>query len=372
MLFFRSAGASALAVAFVLSGAQPSAAGFWDFLRRDPPPPAPAPVAPAPGVPMQVAPAPVAVPAPGLAQQPAPMVQSAAPPVQAAGDLATRVDRIETQIRALTGQIEQITFQLQELRSELAAAAGEAGAGALPFSGAPMDAGGPITPEDHAALQGLNLTVPPPPGLAGAAQPIGSAVQGQPPASLGTVPVNSAPPGAPLPEGGAPISLSALAAGAAAPPPPAAAPAPMRAPDAAPPEGAIALANPGSSAREDYDLAYQAILSGDYAIAEGRLRMFLGLHPQSALAADAQYWLGESLYARGMYREAADAFLTGYNNYPNSPKAPDSMLKLGLSLAGLGEKAAACSTYAETLRNYPSASNALLQRVRVEQTSAGC
>jgi tol-pal system protein YbgF len=357
----------------MLSGTQPSAAGFWDFLRRDPPPPAPAPV--------QVAPAPlpaaVAVPAPGVAAAPTPMVQTAAPIAQApvaAGDLATRVDRIETQIRALTGQIEQITYQLQELRTELAAAAGAAGTEALPFSGAPMDAGGPITAEDHAALQGLNLNIPPPaPSVAGAASPIGSAVQGQPPASLGTVPVNAAPQGAPLPEGGAPISLSALAAGAAgAPPPPAAAPAPMRAPDAAPPDGAIALANPGSSAREDYDLAYQAILSGDYAIAEGRLRMFLGLHPQSALAADAQYWLGESLYARGMYREAADAFLTGYNNYPNSPKAPDTMLKLGLSLAGLGEKAAACSTYAETLRNYPSASNALLQRVRVEQTSAGC
>lgn len=371
MHLFRPAGAGTLAVALLLSGAQPSAAGFWDFLRRDPePPPPPVQMAPAP------VPAPVAVPAPAPTPVPAPLAQTAAP-MQTPGtpsDLATRVDRIETQIRALTGQIEQITFQLQELRTELAVAAGGVGTDALPFSGAPMDAGGPITPEDHAALQGLNLNVPPPaPAVVGAAPPIGSAVQGQPPASLGTVPVNAAPQGAPLPEGGAPISLSALAAGgnAAPPPPAAAAPAPMRAP-AAVPDGAVALATPPPNARAEYDLAYQAILSGDYAIAEGRLRMFLGVHPQSALAADAQYWLGESLYARGMYREAADAFLTGYNNYPNSPKAPDTMLKLGLSLAGLGEKAAACSTYAETLRNYPSAGNALLQRVRVEQASAGC
>src|SRR5262249_49093305 len=132
------------------------------------------------------------------------------------------------------------------------------------------------------------------------------------------------------------------------------------------------LATPTGNARTDYDLAYQAILTGDYAIAEGRLRLFLASHPQNALAADAQYWLGESLYARGMYREAADAFLVGYNSYPNSPKAPETMMKLGMSLSGLGQKQAACSTYAETLRAYPSASNALLQRVRAEQTSAGC
>jgi tol-pal system protein YbgF len=366
MQLFKSAGAGILAVAFILSGSQPSAAGFWDFLRRDPPP-QPAPIVPAP------APAAIPVPAvPTTALAPPPPPPAAAVQANAApSDLATRVGRIETQIRALTGQIEQITFQLQELRTELAAASGGVATDALPFSGAPMDAGGPVSPEDAAALQGLTLTVPPLPTVVGAAvPPPGSALQAQPPVSLGTVPVNTAPPPAPLPEAGGPISLSALAAGGA-PPPAAAAPAPMRAPTTAP-NGALALATPAGNPRADYDLAYQAILSGDYAIAEGRLRLFLSVHPQNALAADAQYWLGESLYARGMYREAADAFLTGYNNYPNSPKAPDTMLKLGLALAGLGEKTAACSTYAETLRNYPQASNALLQRVRVEQTSAGC
>ena len=53
-------------------------------------------------------------------------------------------------------------------------------------------------------------------------------------------------------------------------------------------------------------------------------------------------------------------------------KAPDALLKLGLSLAGLGERDAACSTFAAVLKQYPDASNALRQRVKVEQASASC
>ena len=87
---------------------------------------------------------------------------------------------------------------------------------------------------------------------------------------------------------------------------------------------------------------------------------------------DAQYWLGESLFARGEYREAADEFLSGYKAFPQSGKAPDTLLKLGLSLAGLGEREAACSTYAKVLKQYPKASSSLRQRVVTEQASAAC
>ena len=87
---------------------------------------------------------------------------------------------------------------------------------------------------------------------------------------------------------------------------------------------------------------------------------------------DAQYWIGESLFERGKYREAANEFLNGHKAYPKSGKGPDTLLKLGLSLAGLGEREAACSTYAQVLKQYPDASNALRSRVKAEQASASC
>src|SRR5258707_15457643 len=104
-----------------------------------------------------------------------------------------------------------------------------------------------------------------------------------------------------------------------------------------------ALGDPGA----DYETDYNNNLSGDYERAENGFRVFLAAHPDDERAPDAQYWLGESLFSRGKYREAAVEFLNGHNAYPTSTKAPDTLLKLGLSLAGLGHPHAPCPPYAK-------------------------
>jgi tol-pal system protein YbgF len=132
------------------------------------------------------------------------------------------------------------------------------------------------------------------------------------------------------------------------------------------------MIQPSGDPRTDYERAYGNILSGDYDTAEAGFRQFLQTYADSEYAPDAQYWLGESLFVRAQYREAANEFLAGYKAYPKSGKAPDALLKLGLSLAGLGEREAACSTFSAVLKQYPDASNALRQRIKVEQASASC
>jgi tol-pal system protein YbgF len=102
------------------------------------------------------------------------------------------------------------------------------------------------------------------------------------------------------------------------------------------------------------------------------LRTGSRLFPDDAQAADARFWLGESLYQQGEYREAANAFLAVYKTAPESAKGPDALLKLGVSLSALGEKNAACATLSEVSRKYPQASAALLSRVDEEESRAGC
>ena len=78
-------------------------------------------------------------------------------------------------------------------------------------------------------------------------------------------------------------------------------------------------------------------------------------YPDDPLAGNAQYWIGETYYVRGQYKNAADAFLKGYKKYKSSEKAPDTLLKLGMALAELGQKDAACSTLNELETKYPEA-----------------
>ena len=323
-----------------------------------------------------------------------------------AGEAALRIERIETQMRTLNGQVEELTFQLRQLteqikrmqednefrfqeleagrgkkRTDAPAAAPAAGAGATdtaalsippadpaPLGGAPagdaLDVGAGFAMEPLPVPDTL-------PGVAAGS----SAVTAAPPQTLGQLPVDSAG-GFDFSSG--PLDLTAMSGGGA--PPVAAAPSEALPPldtasDATYPPAAgtqVAALPTALDPRDAYDAAYNHVLRGEYDAAEAGFRRFLDAHPSDRLAPDAQFWLGESLYARADYRGAAQAFLKGYTEYPDSRKGPDSLFKLGQSLAGIGEKDAACASYAELLQRYPQASSSLRDRVAAEQQTARC
>ena len=114
------------------------------------------------------------------------------------------------------------------------------------------------------------------------------------------------------------------------------------------------------------------MLRKDYALAEESFRAFLKKHPSDRLAADAHYWLGEALFQRQRYRDAAESFLTVSTKYETAGKAPDALLRLGQSLAALNEKEAACATLGEIGRKYPRASVTVKQGVEREQKREHC
>jgi tol-pal system protein YbgF len=127
-----------------------------------------------------------------------------------------------------------------------------------------------------------------------------------------------------------------------------------------------------TDAQSLYKDAYSHMLRRDYASAESAFGALIKNHPQSRMAGNAQYWLGETYYVRGKYRPAADAFLKAYRNYSNGVKAPDSLMKLALSLTRLGQKAAACKTFDELDSKYPNAPSHVKQRAGMERRRAGC
>ncbi len=121
-----------------------------------------------------------------------------------------------------------------------------------------------------------------------------------------------------------------------------------------------------------YKDAYSHMLRRDYASAQSAFGALIKNHPQSRMAGNAQYWLGETYYVRGKYRPAADAFLKAYRNYSNGIKAPDSLMKLAFSLSRLGQKGAACKTFDELDLKYPNAPTHVKQRAGMERRRTGC
>ncbi len=271
--------------------------------------------------------------------------QEAPPPVaqgqSVQGDLGPRIDALETQITALTSHIEQIGRQMSALEAKLSAAP------ALP---APL----PPSAEPPPDRQGEAPAPPSDSALASAAGDSGDGDTSKP-RWYGAKPGTD--------------EVAALLEGqdASNPLPPTAG---NEAADDAPQSLVAAL--PGVDAQSLYQQGYGALLQKDYAGAEGAFRQLLDTYPKDPLAGDAQYWIGETYYVRGQYKNAADSFLKGYKTYKSGQKAPDTLLKLGMALAALGQKDAACSTFTELKAKYPGAPDHIVDEAKAERKKAGC
>ena len=277
-------------------------------------------------------------------------------------DLVLRLERLETQIRQLTGTIEQLQFRNQQLEGQIRRMQEEAaprpGAQVRPQNPSSAPAVGPAKRGDaFDPVQNPNAPGAPH-ALGSLGAPAGApSINGQP---------GEQPFGVPGARGGrAPLDLATAG-------PPGGGVAPQSARNAAAAGGALATLAPSQTPRDEYDLAYGYVLRKDYALAEDAFRSFLTKYPDDRLVGEATYWLGESMFQRQRFRDAAEAFLKVSTKYESSGKAPDALLRLGQSLAAIGEKEAACASLGEVLRKFPRASAGVKQGVEREQKRARC
>ena len=126
------------------------------------------------------------------------------------------------------------------------------------------------------------------------------------------------------------------------------------------------------SDKEAYEAAYALLKTGDYEGAEQAFLKFMTDYPTSSFLGNANYWLGESYYARGQYAEAAGLFADGFTKYKDNTKAPDNMLKLGLTMKQLGKKAEACTAFKGLAGEFPKANEALKTRAKDEAKALKC
>jgi tol-pal system protein YbgF len=134
----------------------------------------------------------------------------------------------------------------------------------------------------------------------------------------------------------------------------------------------VAALPSSSSSEETYRNAYEFLMSGDYRTAEAGFRDYLSRFPEGEQAADASFWLGDSMLQQGKHQEAAEVFLKANKEFPEAPKAPEMLLKLGVTLAAMKQKDIACATFDEVGTRYPQLSSVLKERVKREQASVGC
>lgn len=129
---------------------------------------------------------------------------------------------------------------------------------------------------------------------------------------------------------------------------------------------------PAKDAQGQYDMAYDALQSGDYATAEKGFQDFLSQYASHQLAGNAQYWLGDIAYVRKDFNTAAVTFLEGYKKFPKHSKAADMIYKAGSSFGQMGKKKEACTAFGILFSEQPKMPDRVKRAATAEKQKYDC
>jgi tol-pal system protein YbgF len=160
-------------------------------------------------------------------------------------------------------------------------------------------------------------------------------------------------------------------------PPPAPGSAPANgAPTAVPGTGAPAgpaasnVPPPGMSAEKTYTDARRDLQTGNVDLATQEFQQYLTYYPDTELAANAQYYLGEIAFNKADYPGAIKAFDAVLERYPQNPKTADARLMKGTALLRSGQKTRAIQEFRALVENYPRTDDARKARQQLQQLGA--
>ena len=124
--------------------------------------------------------------------------------------------------------------------------------------------------------------------------------------------------------------------------------APVEAPVAAVPRPAETAVD-----RAQYERVLALFRDGDLEGARRGFTAFIASYPNSDLAPNARYWLGEAYYGSKDFKRAIDAYDKVELDYPRSEKVPAAILKKGYAYLALKDKKRASSAFKQVVTLYP-------------------
>jgi tol-pal system protein YbgF len=127
---------------------------------------------------------------------------------------------------------------------------------------------------------------------------------------------------------------------------------------------------PDGTDRGNYQAAFALLRDSQYDQAIAAFTNFLGDFPDSPLADNAQYWLGEAYYVNRNFPTALEAFQRVVDKYPQSRKVPDALLKVGYCQYELKQWDQARKALGEVTSRYADSPAGRLAQQRLEKMGA--
>ena len=118
---------------------------------------------------------------------------------------------------------------------------------------------------------------------------------------------------------------------------------------------------------QQYESALAQFKGGKYKDAANALTAFLQAYPNSTLAPNALFWLGNAWYAQQNCYKAIDMQNQVLSRFPTSNKAPDALLAIATCQQDLGNPSGAKRSLENLLTRYPNTPAADTARDRLKK-----
>lgn len=115
-----------------------------------------------------------------------------------------------------------------------------------------------------------------------------------------------------------------------------------------------------------YQNALRDLQGGNLDIAMSGFQDYIKYYPETDLAANAQFYIGEILYRKGNAREAIGAYDAVLERYPNGNKTPAAHLKKAMALLQLKDRPAAEREFRELIRRFPTSDEAKIAQEQMK------
>ncbi|MEM8932275.1 MAG: tetratricopeptide repeat protein [Acidobacteriota bacterium] len=119
-----------------------------------------------------------------------------------------------------------------------------------------------------------------------------------------------------------------------------------------------------------YDAAYADHLAGNYDLAVLGFRRYLDRYPNTELADNATYWLGESYFSQGRYRQALSRFDSVLDDFERSDRDASARLRKGYAHLELGQRDEGLDAFRQVACDHTETEEAKVARDRMSELGA--
>lgn len=115
-----------------------------------------------------------------------------------------------------------------------------------------------------------------------------------------------------------------------------------------------------------YQTSYSDYLRGNYDLAMLGFKQYLEAFPETDLADNAIYWIGECFYRQQKYVEAIAEYDRVLKQFPRSDKTASAQLKKGFALLEQGQRKEGIAQLQGVAKSFPSSDEANLAKQRLQ------